>query len=252
MYPVLFGVAAVAGCVDAIAGGGGMITIPVLLSIGLPPQTALGTNKLQASFGSTSAAWHYSRAGLVDLRACGLGIAFTLVGSLLGAFAVQHLDPGFLQTAIPWLLVGLFVYTVARPAAGHGDHPPRVSPPLFFVFAGLALGFYDGFLGPGTGSFWTVLLIAVMGFNFLRATATTKVMNATSNLGSLGLFLLAGSVHYKAGLVMGAGQLVGAKLGTRLAVTRGARFVRPVFLGVVLVLIAKLLIGQFLSSGRAG
>ncbi|PTY08928.1 hypothetical protein DB347_03865 [Opitutaceae bacterium EW11] len=251
MYPALFAVALIAGGVDAIAGGGGLITVPVLLNLGLPPQIALGTNKLQASFGSTSAAWHYSRAGLVDVRTCGLGILFTLVGSVFGALAVQKLDAAVLQRVIPWLLVLLFVYTAARPTAGHGDHPPRLSIAGFFIPAGLALGFYDGFLGPGTGSFWTVLLIAVMGFNFLKATATTKVMNATSNLGSLALFLLAGSVHYKAGLVMGAGQLVGSRIGAHLAVTRGARFVRPVFLGVVAILILRLLYSQYLN-GRSG
>jgi uncharacterized protein len=247
MYPLLFLVGFLAGLVDSIAGGGGLITVPVLLGLGFPPQIALGTNKLQASFGSTSAAWHYARAKLVNWRECRLGIVFTAAGALVGAMAVQRLSSDALQALIPWALVAIVIYTLARKNAGAKPHPPRAPAALFFPVIGLALGFYDGFLGPGTGSFWTALLIVVMGYDFLRATAVTKVMNATSNVVGLSLFVVGGAVYYPAGLVMGAGQLLGARVGSRLAVLRGSRFVRPIFLTMVTALLLRLIYVRYVK-----
>jgi len=248
VYPVLFCVGLIAGSVDAIAGGGGILTVPALLSFGFPAPLALGTNKFQSTFGSVSAVWHYSRGGLIDPRACRVGVSATLIGAFLGAWSVQHLNPLLLQAVIPWLLVGIVVYTALRPNIGQKDHPPRIGARPYFVVFGLILGFYDGFLGPGTGSFWTISMVALLGFNFLKATATTKVMNATSNVASLALFALGGMVNLKAGLAMGAGQLVGSRLGAHLAMTRGARFVRPIFLTMVVAVLARLLWVQFVSS----
>lgn len=248
VYPVLFCVGIVAGLVDAIAGGGGIITVSALLYVGFPVPLALGTNKLQATFGSVSAAWHYARGGWVEWRSCVVGVIFTLVGALAGAGAVQRLDPGLLQRVVPWLLVAVVVYTALRPAVGQQDHPPRMSSAVYFILFGLVLGFYDGFLGPGTGSFWTISMVALLGFNFLKATATTKVMNATSNIASLAVFILGGTVDYPTGFVMGAGQLIGARIGARLAMTRGARFVRPIFLTMVVAILARPLWQQFVST----
>lgn len=239
-YPILFLAGAVSGLVDAIAGGGGIISLPVLLNLGLPVPVALGTNKLQSSFGSVTAAWHYARQGLLDARACRVGVSATLLGALAGAAAVQRLDARVLESVIPWLLAGIVVYSILRPQVGLQDHPPRLGAPVFFTLFGLGLGFYDGFFGPGAGSFWTIALIAIMGFNFLKATAYTKVMNATSNVAALALFAAAGDVHYGAGLTMGAGQLVGARLGAGLAMKRGARFVRPIFLAMVVLVMLRL------------
>ena len=245
VYPVMFGVGLIAGLVDAIAGGGGLITVPALLSLGLSPQLALGTNKLQSTFGSVSAALHYREAGLVKFRECGIGVIATLLGAILGAVSVQWLNPDVLRWLIPWLLVGVIVYTVFRPKAGEVESTPRFGSIGVLIGLGLVLGFYDGFLGPGTGSFWTLALISLMGHHFLRATATTKVMNATSNLASLVVFILGGQVAWTIGLVMGAGQLVGGRLGAGLAVRGGAAFVRPVFLTVVVLLLARLLYVQW-------
>jgi len=179
---ILFMAGLVAGLVDAIAGGGGLITIPILLGIGLPPQTALGTNKLQASFGSGSAMFHFARAGAISLGKCGEGIAFTAVGAGLGAFCVQRIDPGFLRAAIPFLLVAIALYTLVSPRLGYADVHPRLNPVPFYLLAGLALGFYDGFFGPGTGSFWVMALMLGLGYSMQRATGYTKVMNFTSNI----------------------------------------------------------------------
>jgi uncharacterized membrane protein YfcA len=240
-YPALFVTGIVAGLVDAVAGGGGILTVPVLLNLGLPVPVALGTNKLQASFGSVVAARHYAKSGLVDLRHCKLGVLMTLLGSVAGAATVHLLDNDFLEALIPWMLAAIVVYTIIRPQVGVNDHPPRVGTPLFFSCFGLSLGFYDGFFGPGTGSFWTIALVAVMGLNFAKATGVTKVMNATSNVAALAFFVGAGQVNYAAGLTMGAGQIVGARIGSALVVRRGAHFVRPIFLTMVILVMLRLL-----------
>jgi len=240
-YPLLLAAGFSAGLVDSIAGGGGIISLPVLLNFGLPPQLALGTNKFQSSFGSVSASWQYVRCGLVDLRSCRVGILLTLAGALLGAWAVQRVESHVLERVIPVLLAAIVVYLIFQPQLGRADRPARLGPATFYAVFGLGLGFYDGFFGPGTGSFWAIAFVLLRGHNLSRATAHTKVMNAASNLASLALFAPAGLVHLGAGLVMAAGQVLGARLGAGLVVRRGARFVRPAFL-----LMAALTIGRLL------
>lgn len=240
--PVLFLAAFVAGLVDAIAGGGGLITVPVLLGVGMPPQVALGTNKLQASFGSGSAMLHFLRAGTVKLHECWNGIIWTAIGSGLGVLAVQLLDTGFLRRLIPWLLGAIALYTLLTPRLGQEDiHARWKARPFFFVF-GLSIGFYDGFLGPGTGTFWAMGFMLLLGYSMVRATATTKVMNFTSNIVALFFFLLAGQVQFVEGLVMGVGQFFGARIGARLVVLKGAKFVRPVFITMVFAVLIKLIL----------
>ncbi len=239
--PLLFGTGLVAGFVDSIAGGGGLITLPVLLSFGLDPQHALGTNKLQATFGSGSAAWHYAQAGTLVLRDCLRGFLLSLLGAAAGALAVQQLDPSFLRRAIPVLLIGVAIYTLLKPRLGAQDLHPRLARGAFDLIFGLLIGFYDGFFGPGTGTFWTMAFMLGLGFNMTRATGYAKVMNFGSNLSSLALFLPGGNVHFAAGLTMGLGQVLGAKMGSRMVIARGTKFIRPVFISVVLALTLKLL-----------
>lgn len=239
--PLLFVTGVVAGFVDSIAGGGGLITVPVLLSVGLGPQEALGTNKLQATFGSASAAGHYAAAKTVDLRDCARGFLFTLIGAALGAITVQRVDPSFLRRAIPVLLILVVLYMLWKPRLGSEDLHPRMGRAWFDLLFGLALGFYDGFFGPGTGTFWAMAYMLCLGFNLTRSTGYTKVMNFASNLSSLALFLAGGRAYYAIGLTMGVGQLIGARVGSRMVIARGTGFIRPVFLTVVLVLTLKLL-----------
>jgi uncharacterized membrane protein YfcA len=239
--PLLFGAGLAAGFVDSVAGGGGLITIPLLLNVGLDPQHALGTNKLQATFGSGSASWHYAEAGAVPLGDCGPGFLFSLAGAALGALAVQRVDPLFLKRAIPVLLLAVAVYTLLKPRLGAEDSRPRMPRARFDAVFGLGLGFYDGFFGPGTGMFWAMAYVVVLGFNLTRATGYTKVMNFASNLSSLAFFLLGRNVLFGAGLSMGFGQLLGARIGSRMVVDKGARFIRPVFISMVLALTLKLL-----------
>ena len=239
-YVVLFLVALAAGFVDSIAGGGGLLTVPVLLHFGFPPQDTLGTNKLQACFGSGGAAWHFTRSGWVNWGECRWGVVFTAWGALTGALVVRAISPGFLRHVIPVLLVGIALFLMVRPRLGLGETSPRMRPAAFGMVFGSGIGFYDGFFGPGTGSFWAIAWVLVLGTSLVRATAHTKVMNFTSNLTALLVFLVGGNVHLEVGLVMGAGQLAGAQLGSRLVIRRGARFVRPVIIAVAMLLAAKL------------
>jgi uncharacterized membrane protein YfcA len=247
-YPVLFATGLVAGTVDAIAGGGGLISVPALLGFGLPAPLALATNKLQASFGSGSAAWSYARRGAVDLRRCRPGFVLTAIGSLGGAWAVRWSDPEILGRLIPWLLGAIILCFVFRPKLGETSRRHRMEPGAFYLLFGLGLGFYDGFFGPGVGSFWTIAFVTVLGHDFVQAAGHTKAMNFASNLAALVFFAFAGTVLWLPGLVMGAGQLLGGRLGAHLAMTRGARFVRPVFL-LMAALVALKLIYVSLSRG---
>lgn len=244
-FPLLFAAGFIAGLVDAMAGGGGLITIPVLLGLGMPPQTALGTNKLQGAFGSGSAMLHFARAGAVNLTECAAGAAWTAVGAGIGTLAVQHLDAAFLRTTIPVLLIAVSLVMLLSPNLGMEAARERTGRRGFFLLFGLALGFYDGFFGPGTGTFWAMAFVLLLGFNLTRATAYTKVMNFTSNLVSLLFFLAAGLVSLPEGVVMGAGQFAGARVGARLVMRRGSRFVRPLFITAVVAISMKLLWENF-------
>lgn len=242
LLPILFLAGALAGLIDAIAGGGGLITLPLLLGIGIPPQYALGTNKLQSSFGSASATLHFVKARTVPLRPALPGVVWTLVGAAAGAYAVQQIDPGFLRRIIPYLLLAILCYTVATPKLGISERSPRLSPSAFYPLCGLLLGFYDGFLGPGTGSFWVFAIMVGLGYDLRRGTGHAKLFNFVSNAVSLLVFLAGGHVLFVAGLVMGVGQALGARVGARLVIERGGRFVRPLFILMGLAMTLRLLL----------
>lgn len=238
---LLFATGLVAGFVDSIAGGGGLISLPVLLSLGLDPRHALGTSKLQSTFGAGSAAWHYAQAGTVNLKDCRRGFVITFVAAILGTLTVQQMDPSFLARIIPVLLALVAIYSLLKPQLGAEDIHPRMNRAGFDVMFGLLIGFYDGFFGPGTGTFWAMAFMLGVGFNLTKATGCTKVMNFASNVSSLIFFVLAGQVVFPAGLAMGFGQLLGARIGSRMVIQRGTKFIRPVFITVVLAITAKLL-----------
>lgn len=238
--PILFLTAFAAGFVDSVAGGGGLITLPVLLSLGLPPQLALGTNKLQATFGSSSAAWHFTRSGTVNVRECARGFMFSFLGAAAGALAVMRTSSAFLKQWIPLLLIAVALYVLLKPKLGDAERPARLPHVWFDVIFGLGIGFYDGFFGPGTGTFWAMACMLWLGFNMTKATGYTKLMNFASNLSSLVFFAVAGQVLLTAGLTMGIGQWLGARLGAGMVIRKGTRFIRPVFLTMVFVMAAKL------------
>lgn len=246
MYPALFLVALAAGTMDTIAGGGGLITLPVLMGFGWSPQMALGTNKFQSSFGSGSATYHFARAGAIAWRGCLAGVLFTAAGTALGTYLVGNLSSDFLRRVIPLLLLAMALYFLLSPRLGETEGRARMGHFAFHLLFGLGLGFYDGFFGPGTGSFWAAGYMLLLGFEMKRATAHTKLMNFTSNLVSLGLFAAMGCVVLVPGLVMAVGQFLGGRIGTKLVLSRGARLVRPVFICVALALALKLLYDAFL------
>lgn len=245
MYPLLFLTGLAAGFVDAIAGGGGLITVPVLLATGLDSKIALGTNKLQSSCGTALALRHYARSGWVNWSELRVGFAASFGGALLGAMAVNRLDSGFLRGIVPVLLLAIAVYTLISPRLGSEASPRRLSPTAFGLGFGVILGFYDGFFGPGTGSFWTLACVGLFGLDLLRATAATKAMNLMSNLASVVVFAGAGKIDYGVAAVMAIGQMIGGRLGSGLAVRRGAKLIRPVFLSVVFAITARLLWQRF-------
>ncbi|NCN05252.1 MAG: TSUP family transporter [Spirochaetales bacterium] len=230
-----------AGFVDTIAGGGGIITVPALLAVGLPPHLALGTNKLQASFGSFTASWRYTRGGLVDPRTMVWGIAWTFVGAALGTLAILVISGEFLEWVIPFLLVGVFIYVLVNPATSEIRTQARMKENLFYLIFGLLIGFYDGFFGPGTGSFWTISFIALLGLPLKEATGHTKITNFTSNFVSLGVFVIGGQVVWSIGLIMGFSQVIGAWLGSHVVLNRSTKLIRGIFLTMVGLTILNIL-----------
>ncbi len=238
-----------AGMIDAIAGGGGLITLPVLLSTGMSPVEALATNKLQGSFGTLAASAYFVRKKLVHLSQMKLMISCTFVGAILGTLIVQQLDTSLLASIMPLLLVLIALYFMFSKRIGDEDRDRKVSNAVFaFVFT-FAIGFYDGFFGPGTGTFFAVAFISLLGFSMARATAHTKVLNFTSNIASLIFFAIGGNIIWVAGFIMAAGQLVGGQLGARMVVSKGVSLIRPLIVVVTLAMSAKLLFDQYQQGG---
>ena len=235
---------------DTIAGGGGLITLPVLLNLCPDPILALGTNKLQSTFGSTSATFHFARAGTLNYREVRRACLLAFAGSLCGTFLVQQFDPGLLKRIVPVALFAVAIFVWLRPQLGAQDIHPRLSRLKFdFLFA-FGIGVYDGFLGPGTGTFLALAFMLGLGFNMARATANTKALNCASNVASLILFLCAQKVWFAAGLVMGAGQWLGARAGSKMVVKRGTKFIRPIFLSMVVLITLKMIYDTYLKSNH--
>lgn len=168
------------------------------------------------------------------------GLSLTGIGALCGTLTVQRVDNSILKIIIPVLLLGILLHVLFSPKLGDVDKLARLSKPTFYLTCGFGLGFYDGFFGPGTGSFWALAYVAFLGFNLKSATAHTKVMNLASNVVSLSAFILSGQILYKIGICMALGQLIGASIGSRLVVLKGTRFVRVFFLCVVTITFLKM------------
>ncbi|ROV61481.1 hypothetical protein EGH82_04775 [Vibrio ponticus] len=234
-------VATAAGFIDAMAGGGGLLTLPALLAAGVPPTQALATNKLQSSFGSFSASWYFVRNGIVNLKEMRLAIACTFIGSAIGAEAVQYIDAGVLTSLIPLLLIAISLYFLLAPTTKPEQGESKLPEAAFALCVGGGVGFYDGFFGPGTGSIFTVCFVAIAQFSLVEATARTKVLNFTSNIAALLFFILAGLPIWELGLVMAVGGFIGAQLGARVVVTKGQRWIRPLVITMSMLMATKLL-----------
>ncbi len=231
----------VAGFVDSIAGGGGLITVPALLLAGFPPVAALGTNKLQGLFGQVAAMIAYAAKGHVDLRALLPAASISFFGAVIGAI-VATVTPGeWLRAALPPMLVAIALYFAFKRDLDDTDRARRLSPFLFGFAVVPAIGFYDGLFGPGAGSFFMLAYVTLAGYGVLKAIAHTKVLNFASNLGAFVALALAGAVSWQAGLLMGVCSYAGARLGAALAIRKGARLIKPLLVVTCLALALRLL-----------
>ncbi|WP_347270108.1 TSUP family transporter [Rhizorhabdus histidinilytica] len=239
-YALLTVVAFIAGFIDAIAGGGGLLTVPAMLSAGVPPIATLATNKLQSSFSSATATFNFSRKGLIDWRTYWPQVVMILILSGLGAWIVQSIKTDVLKLIVPVLLVAVAAYVLLSPRMSDEDVHHRLGTRGYLPVGG-AIGFYDGFFGPGTGSFFATSLVSLRGMGLIRATAHTKAFNFSSNFGSLIVFLSTGHAMILLGLCMAVGAASGAWTGSHTAIRFGAKVIRPVLVTICLALTAKLL-----------
>lgn len=237
---LLFLASVFAGFVDSIAGGGGLITIPVLLIAGIPPLESIATNKLQSQFGSASATIAYARRGHVNLRSQLPMALMALIGGAIGALLAASVPAEFLAAAIPFLLIAIALFFAIKPNLTDLDRHPRVTPLVFGLTVVPLVGLYDGVFGPGAGSFYMLGFVLLAGFGMLKATAHTKLINLGSNFGSFLVFAATGSVLWKVGLLMGAGQFLGAQIGSGLAMKNGAKIIKPLLIISCLALATKL------------
>lgn len=234
-------VAAIAGTVDAIGGGGGLLTVPALLAVGLPPHLALGTNKGQSSFGSAAALVRYARGGLIPWRRARWLFPAGFVGALVGARLVLFLRPELLRPVILVLLVVVAAFLAFRRKPEGSTVEPTPLRERLALLVALGIGAYDGFFGPGTGTFLIVAFVGLLGLSLPRASAEAKVVNCAANVAALCLFAGNGVVLWTVALPMAGAQLLAGAFGAHLAIRGGERWVRRVVLGVVLVLVIKLL-----------
>ena len=239
-YAILTATAVLTGFVDAIAGGGGLIMMPALLFAGVPPVNALATNKLQSMFGTATACFNYGRKGLIEWRPNLLTIILVFVGASIGVVVVQTIDTRALSLIIPLLLMAVALYVLVSPRMSDDDAAARVSA-RSYAPVGAAIGAYDGFFGPGTGSFFTASLVALRGHGLTRATALTKLFNLTSNVAAVLLFALGGKMFWLLGACMAAGAMVGGWIGSHTAMRFGAALIRPLLVLLSLGLTARLL-----------
>jgi uncharacterized membrane protein YfcA len=228
------------GFIDAIAGGGGLIMMPALLSAGVPPINALATNKLQSMFGTAVSCSNYAHKGLVDWRANLLTVLMVFAGATIGVIVVQAIETRALSLIIPLLLMGVAVYVLVSPRMSDEDAHQRISARGYSP-VGAAIGAYDGFFGPGTGSFFTTTLVGLRGLGLTRATALTKLFNLTSNIASVIFFAFGGKMFWLLGFCMAAGAMAGGWIGSHTAMRFGARLIRPLLVVLSLGLTTRLL-----------
>ncbi|RAX57799.1 hypothetical protein CCZ01_04955 [Helicobacter monodelphidis] len=237
----------IAGFIDSIAGGGGMITIPALFYAGIPPTQALGTNKLQSSFGSGSAMLYFYRKGHIDFKKASLGIIFVFILSALGSLTVQKIDQQYLAKIIPFLLIIFAFYFLFSPKVSQENTKAKVGRYTLATLLGL-IGFYDGFFGPGTGSFFLLILVALGGSMITSALAYSKLFNFTSNIASLLFFAINGQVLWLVGLLMAIGQFTGATLGAKVALRYGGKIIKPLVVVIALIVAINLLYKQYIAQ----
>jgi uncharacterized protein len=243
--PLVCGFAFLAGLIDSMVGGGGLIQVPALLTFfpTLPPAMLLGTNKLASIAGSSTASIQYLRKVKVDKTLMLTSAGFAIVFSWCGSRLVSLLDPNVFRPLVLGLLILVAAYTLLRKDFGTLERPKNQSRTQSLILAaaiGIVLGFYDGFFGPGTGSFLIFGYILLIGMDFLRASATSKFVNFSTNLGAVVYFAWTGNILYRLAIPMALMNMLGSYIGSHLAIKKGAAFVRLIFLGIVSALILRL------------
>jgi len=246
---VLLGLTAlVAGFVDSIAGGGGLLILPALLSTGMPPHLALGTNKVIGTFGTLSASFTFIRKGLFKPGLWWSATLGTFVGALSGTVLIYLVQAELLKKLLPLAIMFAAVYLV-WPRRNTADLPTLLAParigPRPQWLAGIGIGFYDGFIGPGTGAFWMAVALKAFRQDLVSAAGTARFMNFISNITAMLTFMLLGTVHYRMGVLMGSLLMVGASIGAHSAIRYGSVFIRPVFISVVLLMAGWLLFSNW-------
>jgi uncharacterized protein len=235
---VVFGF--LAAFIDSVVGGGGLIALPALLFTGLTPAAAVATNKLAGTIGSLTSTIMFYRSGQLDLRSVFKLFPLTFIGSMLGAWTVHLMNPELLKPLMLVMLAVVAIYTIFKKDWGGISSDKKFAIQQLFIFMGVifAIGFYDGFIGPGTGSF-LIFTFLMMGFNFLKAAGNAKFLNFGSNIAALVMFIYLGQVNYAYGIPMGLAQLAGAICGSKFAIKRGSGYVRALFIVVTFLLLAK-------------
>ena len=234
---------ALAGFVDAVVGGGGLILLPTLFAVypHAAPATLLGTNKSASVWGTLFATYQYSQRVQMNWQVLLPAAFITMLSAFAGSWTVTQISPSFLRQLLPVVLLAVLAYTLARKDMGR-EHAPRFAQHherLAACTVGLCIGFYDGFFGPGTGSFFVFLLVRWLGYDFLNASAAAKLLNLSSNIASVVLFGLKGHVWWHMALPLAMANVAGSLLGTRMALQHGVGFVRGMFIVVVSALICK-------------
>ncbi|MEI6856978.1 TSUP family transporter [Psychrilyobacter sp.] len=236
----------IAGFIDSIAGGGGLISTPTLLLVGLPPHLALGTNKLASAAGTLVSSHEFFKSNKLNFKLLKLMIPFAFVGAVIGVIALQFITPDILEKIIPFMIFGVATYTIISKKVGMINSFDGFTPKNKFLGKILTsiLGFYDGFFGPGTGTFFMFGLVKIFKFDFTVATANTKVLNLTTGFAALLTFLYNGQVNFRYGLISAVFMILGSKIGSKMAVKNGAKFIKPIFIVMSLVMAGKMVYGM--------
>ncbi|MDD1013726.1 TSUP family transporter [Pseudomonas rubra] len=242
----LASVALMAGFFDAIAGGGGLITLPVLFVAGIDPLAAIATNKFQAASATVSATYAFARKGMIDWKRGLPMAAMSFAGGALGALSVSLVPKTFLQACVPVLLILVAAYFAFSPKPDEHQRKAKISISLFCLAVAPVIGFYDGVFGPGVGSFFMLACVILLGQTLLNAVCNSKLLNAACNLGALSVFSLSGAIVWPLALAMACAAFIGAQLGARCAVHFGPKLIRPLLVCVCCIMALKLL----LSTGN--
>lgn len=251
MLMFLFLMGFLASFVDAVAGGGGLVSIPALIYTGMPLAFVFGTNKLQSSLGTAMAVRGYYKSGLINLATVYRGLIFGLIGAVSGALTVNYVSNKFMSFIVPFLMLGVFLFNLFNKQLGVKPGKKLISEAVFFSLFGFILGFYDAFFGPGTGNFWIISIVFFLGYTFLDASGYAKVLNLKSNIFSLVVFLFYGKVNFVFGLIMAAGSVIGGFLGAKFVILKGSSVVRPFFMVIVLVNVIMSFYQLLFSHGSA-